>query len=107
MLNNVVLMGRLCSDPELKQTAEGVNVSTIRLAVDRPTADKKADFIDVVTWRKTAEFVCRYFRKGSMIAVVGSLQTREYEDKNGNKRSVVEVVADKASFCGGTERKDA
>lgn len=105
MVNNVVLMGRLCGDPELKKTTSDVSVTTIRLAVERPTSDKKTDFIDVVAWRQNAEFISRFFRKGSLIAVVGSLQTRSYEDKNGNKRTATEVIADRVSFCAREEQK--
>ena len=104
MLNRVILMGRLVADPELKTTGTGISVTSFRMAVDRNYVksgeDRKADFIDVVCWRQTAEFVTRFFRKGSMIAVQGSIQTRMYEDKNGNKRKAVEIVADNASFCG-------
>ena len=104
MLNVAVLMGRLVADPELKSTQNGVEVCSFRIAVDRSYAQKgeerKADFIDVVAWRQTAAFVCKYFGKGSMIAVQGEIQTRNYEDKNGNKRTAVEVVASSVSFCG-------
>lgn len=99
MLNNVVLMGRLCADPELKTTQSGVSVTSFALAVDKGK-DKGADFIDIVAWRDTADFINKYFDKGSMIAIVGSIQTRTYEDKNGNKRKAVEVVAREVSFCG-------
>lgn len=105
MLNNVVLMGRLVQTPELKQTASGVSVTSFTLAVERSFVkqgeERQADFIDCVAWRNTAEFITRYFIKGSMIAVTGSIQTRNYEDKNGNKRKATEVVIDNASFCGG------
>ena len=104
MLNVAVLMGRLVADPELRQTPSGLSVTTFRIAVDRNDAkagqERQADFIDIVAWRQTAEFVCKYFRKGSMIAVQGSIQTRSYEDKNGNKRTTFEVVADNVSFTG-------
>lgn len=104
MLNCAVLMGRLVADPELKTTTNGVSVSSFRIAVDRSFVkqgeEKQADFIDIVAWRQTADFVCRYFKKGSMIAVQGSIQTRNYEDKNGSKRTAVEIVADNVSFCG-------
>ena len=101
-LNVVVLMGRMVADPELKRTQSGVSVSSFRVAVDRSFSkeERKADFIDVVAWKGTAEFVCKYFHKGSMIALAGSLQTRSYEDKNGNKRTAYEVVVEKADFCG-------
>lgn len=102
MLNVAVIMGRLTADPELRQTAEGTSVTSFTVAIDRPPFDKhKTDFIDVVAWRTTAEFVTRYFRKGSMIAVNGSIQTRKYEDKNGNKRTATEIIAQNVSFCGG------
>jgi len=103
MLNCIVLMGRLVADPELRTTATGISVTSFTMAVDKfakAGEEKQADFIDIVAWRQTAEFVTRYFHKGSMIAVQGALQTRSYEDKNGIKRKAVEVVADKVSFCG-------
>ena len=104
MLNCAIIMGRLVADPELRTTTSGISVTSFRVAVDRSFVkageERQADFIDVVAWRQTAEFVTRYFRKGSMIAVQGSIQTRNYEDKNGNKRTAVEIVADNVSFCG-------
>lgn len=104
MLNVIALMGRLTAEPELRHTPNGVATCTFRIAVERSFArageERKADFIDIVTWRKTAEFVCKYFGKGSLIAVNGSLQTRNYEDKNGNRRTAYEVVADNVHFAG-------
>lgn len=104
MINNVVLMGRLVASPELRSTGTGVSVVSFTLAVERAFAkageQRQADFIDCVAWRQTAEFISKYFPKGSMIAVTGNIQTRNYEDKNGNKRKAVEVVVDNASFCG-------
>lgn len=104
MLNCAVIMGRLVADPELRTTTSGISVISFRVAVDRNFVrqgeERQADFIDVVAWRQTAEFVSRFFRKGSMIAVQGSIQTRNYEDRNGNKRTAVEIVADNVSFCG-------
>ena len=104
MLNVVALTGRLVEDPELKTTGNGVSVCSFRIAVDRDYApqgqERKADFINVVAWRGTAEFVAKFFRKGQMIAVNGSIQTRQYEDRRGNKRTAVEVVAGSVSFCG-------
>lgn len=104
MLNCAVLMGRLVADPELRTTTNNVSVTTFRIAVDRSFVkqgeERQADFIDIVAWRQTADFICRYFKKGSMIAVQGSIQTRNYEDKNGYKRTAVEIVADNVSFCG-------
>lgn len=102
-MNKVILMGRLVADPELKTTPSGLSVTTVRVAVNRRfSADgtNTADFFDVVCWRQTADFVAKYFTKGRMIGVVGSLQTRSWTDKNGNKRYVTEVIADEAYFCG-------
>ena len=91
-MNNVVLIGRLTADPEYKQTPSGVSVTSFSIAVDRNYIDKdgtrQTDFINIVAWRNTADFICRYFSKGRMIAIEGSSQTRKYEDKNGNKRSL-------------------
>ena len=105
MLNVVALMGRLVYEPELKTTPSGINVCSFRIACDRSFArqgeERKSDFIDVTAWRQTAEFVCKYFQKGSMIAIEGSLQTRQYQDKNGNNRTATEVLASQVSFCGG------
>lgn len=104
MINTVALMGRLTYDPELKSTAAGVSVLRFQIAVDRnyqrQGTERQADFIDCVAWRQTAEFISRYFRKGSMIAVEGSIQTQNYTDKDGNNRKSVEVVANNVSFCG-------
>ena len=108
MLNRVILMGRLVSDPELKTTASGISVTSFRIAVDRNYVkqgeERKADFIDIVCWRQQAEFVCRYFGKGAMIAVDGQLQSRTYQAKDGTNRYVTEVVAENVSFTG--ERRD-
>ena len=104
MLNCAIIMGRLTADPELRTTTNGTSVTSFTVAVDRAYArqgeERQTDFINVVAWRQTAEFVTRYFHKGSMIAVQGSIQTRNWEDKNGNKRTSVEVIADNVSFCG-------
>lgn len=104
MLNVVAIMGRLVADPELRTTQNGNKVCSFRIACDRNyTAqgqERQADFIDIVSWRNQAEFVAKYFQKGSLIAVDGSLQTRQYQDKNGNKRTAVEVVANNISFAG-------
>ncbi len=104
MLNCAIIMGRLTSDPELRTTTSGISVTSFSVAVDRsyqkPGEERQTDFINVVAWRQTAEFVTRYFHKGSMIAVQGSIQTRNYEDKTGAKRTAVEIVADNVSFCG-------
>ena len=104
MLNCAVIMGRLTADPELRTTNNGTSVTSFTVAVDRSFVrsgeERQTDFINVVAWRQSAEFVSRYFHKGSMIAVQGSIQTRNYEDKNGNRRTAVEIVADRVSFCG-------
>ena len=104
MINSVVIMGRLTADPELKTTNSGLSVTSFCVAVDRPYKkdgkEREADFINVVAWRQTAEFVTSYFSKGSMIAVQGSIQTRKYTDRNGNNRTSFEIVADNVSFCG-------
>ncbi len=104
MINSVVLMGRLTADPELKTTTSNLSVLSFSVAVDRnyqsQGQERQADFINCVAWRQNAEFISRYFRKGQMIAIQGSIQTRSYEDRNGNKRTAVEVVVDRASFCG-------
>ena len=100
-MNNICLLGRLTVDPELKTTPNGVSVTSFNLAVDRYTSgERKADFIPIVAWRATAEFITRYFRKGDMIAVNGTLTTRPYRDKEGNKRTVFEVVANNVYFAG-------
>ena len=104
MLNCVTLMGRLTADPELRTTTTGKSVCSFSIAVDRSFQkageQRQADFINIVTWEGTANFVSRYFSKGSMIAIQGSIQTRPYEDKNGNKRTAFEVLAREVSFCG-------
>ena len=103
MLNIVCMMGRLTADPELKHTPNGVAVTSFTLAVDRSYVkageERQTDFITVVAWRGTAEFVCKYFRKGQLMAVNGSIQTRGYTDKEGNKRKAFEVVADNVHFA--------
>lgn len=103
MLNIAAIMGRLTADPELRQTQSGNPVTSFTVAVDRSFVkqgqERETDFINVVAWRKTAEFVCRYFRKGSMIAVNGSIQTRKYQDRDGNNRTAFEIVADNVHFC--------
>ena len=102
MLNVVAIMGRLVADPELRTTQSGINVVSFRIACDRNFArqgeQRQADFIDIVAWRQQAEFVSKYYQKGSLIAIEGSLQTRQYQDKNGNNRTAVEVVANNISF---------
>ena len=109
MLNSIVIMGRLTSTPELKTTNSGLSVTSFTVAVDRrfqkQGEEKQTDFLNVVAWRQAADFVCKYFNKGDMIAVQGELQTRRYEDRDGNKRTATEIVADNVSFCGG--KKDS
>jgi len=103
MLNVSVLMGRLVADPELRHTPNNIPVTSFTLAVDRSYvksgADRQTDFIDIVAWRNTAEFISRYFRKGQMMVVQGSIQTRTYQDKDGNKRKAFEIVADNVNFA--------
>jgi single-strand DNA-binding protein len=104
-LNKVVLAGRITADPELKQTASGISVLSFTIAVNRSYVSKnseqgerQADFINVVAWRQTAEFISKYFRKGSAICVTGSIQTRSWQDQQGQRRYATEVVADEAAF---------
>lgn len=109
MLNKVFLQGRLVADPELRKTQQGTPVASYRLAVDRGYKSKdpkaqNADFINVVSWRNTAEFVSRYFTKGRMMLVEGRLQMRDYTDKDGNRRVAAEIVTDNVYFC--DSRKD-
>lgn len=110
MLNRIILMGRLARDPELRHTQTGTPVASFRLAVDRDfkdktTGEKATDWIDVVAWRQTAEFVSRYFTKGRLAVVEGRLQMRDWTDKDGNKRTSAEVVADNVYF--GDSKRDA
>lgn len=106
MLNHVVIMGRMVRDPELRQLDNGTSVTSFSVAVERNYVDKttnerQADFLNVVAWRQTADFVCKYFHQGDMIALEGSLQSRKYTDKDGNNRVAIEIVASNISFCGG------
>ena len=109
MLNRIILMGRLTRDPELRHTQSGTAVASFSIAVerdfkDKQTGEKATDFIDIVAWRGTAEFVSRFFTKGSMAVVEGRLQMRDWTDKDGNKRRSSEVIADSVHFAG--SRKD-
>lgn len=97
-MNHGSYVGRLTADPELRQTQGGISVTGFTLAIDRPGARDKTDFINFVAWRQTAEFICKYFRKGQKIALTGYLTSRRYEDKNGNQRTAFEVVVDRAEF---------
>ena len=108
MLNHIVLMGRLTRDPELRRTGSGVAVASFTLAVDRDFAaqgaERETDFVDIVAWRNTAEFVSKYFTKGRMAVVSGRLQIRNWQDKDGNKRRSAEVVANDVYF--GDSKRD-
>lgn len=104
MLNNVTIMGRLVNGPELKVTNSGLKVTSFRLACDRDfngSGEKKCDFFDIVAWRATAEFVVRNFTKGQPILITGRLQTRDWEDRDGNKRRAIEIIAENCYFAGG------
>lgn len=109
MLNKCDVMGRLTSDPELKTTQNGISVCTFTIAVDRdykgPNGDRETDFLDIVAWRSTAEFVTKYFAKGRMAVVSGRLQVRKWQDQNGNNRRSYEIVADNVYF-GDSKRED-
>ena len=100
MINSVVIMGRLTKDAEERKTNSGKTVCGFCVALDDRFDKEKTHFVDVIAWNKTAEFICKYFHKGSMIAVQGRLTTRTWEDKNGTKHKAVEIVADEVSFCG-------
>lgn len=110
MLNKAILMGRLTVVPELRTTPNGVPVTSFNIAVDRPAtrgAERQTDFIDIVAWRNTAEFVCKYFQKGSPIVIEGRIQVSSYTTREGEKRRRVEVVADNVNFVVGAPRNDA
>lgn len=101
MFNLVVLTGRLTADPELKTTPNGISVTTFSIAVDRryrSGEERQTDFINIVAWRQSAEFITKYFKKGSLIGIEGSIQTRRYQDKNGNNRTAFEVVVNNVQF---------
>lgn len=110
MLNVVALMGCLTADPELRTTPAGVSVTSFTIAVDRSFVkqgeERQADFINCVAWRGTADFIAKYFQKGSLIAVDGSIQTRRYQDKDGHNRTAFEVVVDNAHFAGSKEKAE-
>lgn len=110
MLNMAIIMGRLTKDPEYRQTSNNVSTAMFSVAVERDYKkdgqDKETDFLDVVAWRNTAEFICKNFSKGQMIALYGRLQKRSYEDTNGNKRTVVEIIAESVYFCGPKPQQD-
>lgn len=96
--NKVILGGRLTATPELKRTQSGVSVTSFNIAVNRKGKDAPTDFLDIVAWRQTAEIICQYFKKGSSICIVGTLQKREWTDKNGQKRYETEVIAEEVTF---------
>jgi single-strand DNA-binding protein len=109
MINNVVLMGRLCAAPELMKTSSGISVLRLSIAVDRRTKkdeEKVTDFITIKAWRERAEFISKYFDKGDMIAVTGELQMLKYTDKNGVNKTFAEVLVNNISFCGSKAQKD-
>jgi len=110
MLNIIAIMGRLVADPELRQTSTGKNVASFRIGCDRNRKDangqSQTDWFDMVAWDKTADFICRYFQKGSMIAIDGRLQSRRYQDKNGYDRTAIEIVVNNAHFCGSKKQDD-
>ena len=100
-LNKVILGGRMTADPELKQTPQGVSVTSFSIAVNRRGKDAQTDFINCVAWRQTADFICRFFKKGSSICISGSVQTRTWNDQQNNKRYATEIIADEAFFVDG------
>lgn len=104
-MNQVVLMGRLTKEPELRRTNSGTAVASFTVAVNRRSKDDPADFIDCVAWKGTAEFAAKYFGRGQMIAVTGRLQIRDWKDKDGNKRRSYEVVAENVEFCGSKKER--
>ena len=104
-MNNIIIKGRLTKDPELRNTQSGTAVCTVNVAVERPySKDKETDFFTVVLWRQTAEFVSKYFSKGQEILVQGEMQSRKYEDKEGNNRIAWEIKADRVEFCGSKDQ---
>lgn len=112
MLNVTILTGRLVSDPVVKYTQNNIAVTSFAIAIQRPfsskqSGERQSDFIDIVAWRSTAEFVSKYFSKGNLISIEGTIQTRTYEDKNGNKRKAVEVVANNVHFVESKASADA
>ena len=107
MLNKAILNGRLTKAPELKQTNSGKSVCGFTIAVDRSRDREKTDFIPIVAWGKTAEFVNQWFGKGDLITIVGRIEVRNYEDKNGNKRTATEIIAEEVLFGGGKNTTNA
>lgn len=107
MLNKIHIMGRVVANPELRYTQKQTPVASFRIACDRDFGSDETDFFDCVAWRKTGEFVHKYFEKGSPILIEGRLQTRDWEDKNGQKRRSYEIVCDNVYFCGGKKKEAA
>ena len=107
MLNKAILNGRLTKAPELKQTQNGKSVCSFTIAVDRSRDREKTDFIPIVAWGKTAEFVNQWFGKGDLITIVGRIEVRNYEDKNGNKRTATEIIAEEVLFGGSKNTANA
>lgn len=109
MLNKAILMGRLVAEPDVRSTPSGVSVTTFSLAVDRgyakPGEEKQVDFIQIVCWRSTADFVGKYFSKGQLVAVEGAIRTRNYTDQSGTKRYITEVVANEVFFAEGKKQQ--
>ena len=108
MLSKVILVGRLTADPEVKQTQSGLSVISFTVACNRQyeqNGERKADFINCIAWRQTAEFIGKYLKKGSSIGIESSIQTRKYEDKDGNKRIAVEILVERVSFVGSNNHK--
>lgn len=108
MLNKTILQGRLCADPEMRSTSGGITVTSVTLAVERGYVktgeERKSDFIKILAWRQSGEFLSKYFCKGDMVLIEGAIQTGSYTDKNGNKKYNFEVIADQLNFCG--DKKD-
>ncbi len=111
MLNHVVLMGRITADPELRTTPNETSCCSFTLAVERNYSakgeERQTDFIHIVAWRNTAEFICKYFEKGQLVALEGSIQTRQYKDKQGNNRTAFEVIAQSVYFAGNKKKENA
>lgn len=104
MINRTILQGRLCADPEMRRTQNGTAVCSFRVAWSETVKDRETKlFLNCVAWKGTAEMICKYFRKGKELAVEGRLSTREYEDRDGNRRSVTEMTVDRVHFCGKNE----
>ena len=104
MVNRTILQGRLCADPEMRRTSNGTAVCSFRVAWSETVKDRETKlFLNCVAWQGTAEMICKYFRKGKELAVEGRLSTREYDDRDGNRRSVTEMTVDRVHFCGKNE----